>query len=190
MRSRGLYPGVNGVRLLDVDPGADTNRTVYTFVGALDAVGEAAFRGRDRRRASSSTCRSTRARTRAWARWTSARSCRSPARRWTQCVEAARALGRRMARHSRCPSISTSTRRRGRNGATSPTSAPANTRDWRRSSPIRRGRRMRDRRSSTRGSARRSSARASSSSPTTSTSTRASRSWRTKWRSTSARPGD
>ena len=37
--------GVNGVRLLDVDPGADTNRTVYTFVGALDAVGEAAFRG-------------------------------------------------------------------------------------------------------------------------------------------------
>ncbi len=37
--------GVNGVRLLDVDPGADTNRTVYTFVGALDAVSEAAFRG-------------------------------------------------------------------------------------------------------------------------------------------------
>jgi glutamate formiminotransferase/formiminotetrahydrofolate cyclodeaminase len=36
--------GVNGVRLLDVDPGVDTNRTVYTFVGALDAVGEAAFR--------------------------------------------------------------------------------------------------------------------------------------------------
>ena len=36
--------GVNGVRLLDVDPGADTNRTVYTFVGTLDAVGEAAFR--------------------------------------------------------------------------------------------------------------------------------------------------
>ncbi len=37
--------GVNGVRLLDVDPGADTNRTVYTFVGAPDAVSEAAFRG-------------------------------------------------------------------------------------------------------------------------------------------------
>lgn len=36
--------GVSGVRLLDVDPGADTNRTVYTFVGALDAVSEAAFR--------------------------------------------------------------------------------------------------------------------------------------------------
>ncbi len=36
--------GVNGVRLLDVDPGADTNRTVYTFVGAPDAVAEAAFR--------------------------------------------------------------------------------------------------------------------------------------------------
>lgn len=36
--------GVNGVRLLDVDPGADTNRTVYTFVGEPAAVSEAAFR--------------------------------------------------------------------------------------------------------------------------------------------------
>jgi glutamate formiminotransferase/formiminotetrahydrofolate cyclodeaminase len=36
--------GVNGVRLLDVDPGADTNRTVYTFVGEPEAVSEAAFR--------------------------------------------------------------------------------------------------------------------------------------------------
>jgi glutamate formiminotransferase/formiminotetrahydrofolate cyclodeaminase len=37
--------GASGVRLLDVDPGADTNRTVYTFVGAPEAVAEAAFRG-------------------------------------------------------------------------------------------------------------------------------------------------
>lgn len=37
--------GVSGVRLLDVDAGADTNRTVYTFVGTPDAVAEAAFRG-------------------------------------------------------------------------------------------------------------------------------------------------
>ncbi len=36
--------GVSGVRLLDVDAGADTNRTVYTFVGAPEAVSEAAFR--------------------------------------------------------------------------------------------------------------------------------------------------
>lgn len=36
---------VSGVRLLDVDPGADTNRTVYTFVGAPEAVAEAAFQG-------------------------------------------------------------------------------------------------------------------------------------------------
>jgi glutamate formiminotransferase/formiminotetrahydrofolate cyclodeaminase len=36
--------GVSGVRLLDVDAGADTNRTVYTFVGKPDAVSEAAFR--------------------------------------------------------------------------------------------------------------------------------------------------
>ena len=34
----------DGVRLLDVDPGLATNRTVFTFVGAPDAVQEAAFR--------------------------------------------------------------------------------------------------------------------------------------------------
>ena len=34
---------VAGVRLLDVDPGADTNRTVVTFVGDPDQVVEAAF---------------------------------------------------------------------------------------------------------------------------------------------------
>jgi len=33
-----------GVTLLDVDPGADTNRTVITFVGEPDAVVEGAFR--------------------------------------------------------------------------------------------------------------------------------------------------
>lgn len=35
--------GVEGVRLLDVDPGKDTNRTVVTFVGAPDQVCDAAF---------------------------------------------------------------------------------------------------------------------------------------------------
>lgn len=35
---------VEGVKLLDVDPGAATNRTVITFVGEPDAVCEAAFR--------------------------------------------------------------------------------------------------------------------------------------------------
>ena len=35
---------VDGVRLLDVDPGAATNRTVITFVGEPEAVIEAAFR--------------------------------------------------------------------------------------------------------------------------------------------------
>lgn len=34
---------VDGVKLLDVDPGATTNRTVVTFVGTPDAVVEAAF---------------------------------------------------------------------------------------------------------------------------------------------------
>src|SRR5438093_12224023 len=36
---------VDGVSLLDVDPGASTNRTVLTFVGNPHAVVEAAFRG-------------------------------------------------------------------------------------------------------------------------------------------------
>ena len=36
---------VDGVSLLDVDPGVSTNRTVVTFVGSLDAAVEAAFRG-------------------------------------------------------------------------------------------------------------------------------------------------
>ncbi len=36
---------VEGVSLLDVDPGASTNRTVVTFVGSPEAVIEAAFRG-------------------------------------------------------------------------------------------------------------------------------------------------
>lgn len=34
---------VKGVKLLDVDPGEATNRTVITFVGSPDAVLEAAF---------------------------------------------------------------------------------------------------------------------------------------------------
>ncbi len=36
---------VEGVKLLNVDPGEDFNRTVYTFVGGPKAVLEAAFRG-------------------------------------------------------------------------------------------------------------------------------------------------
>ncbi len=36
---------VEGVRLLDVDPGRATHRTVFTFVGTVEAVEEAAFLG-------------------------------------------------------------------------------------------------------------------------------------------------
>jgi len=36
---------VAGVTILDVDPGADTNRTVVTIVGEPESVGEAAFQG-------------------------------------------------------------------------------------------------------------------------------------------------
>jgi len=38
-----VIESVEGVKLLDVDPGKDTNRTVVTFVGNPDAVSEAAF---------------------------------------------------------------------------------------------------------------------------------------------------
>jgi glutamate formiminotransferase/formiminotetrahydrofolate cyclodeaminase len=34
---------IEGIKLLDVDPGADFNRTVYTFVGEPEAILEAAF---------------------------------------------------------------------------------------------------------------------------------------------------
>lgn len=38
-----VVESVDGVRLLDMDPGQATHRTVFTFVGAPDAVKEAAF---------------------------------------------------------------------------------------------------------------------------------------------------
>jgi len=51
-RDRGLIDkitaaiaAVKGIKLLDVDPGADTNRPVVTFIGAPEAVAEAAFAG-------------------------------------------------------------------------------------------------------------------------------------------------
>src|SRR5512135_3759347 len=40
----GEIEGVPGVKLLDVDPGASTNRTVVTFIGPPEAAQEAAFR--------------------------------------------------------------------------------------------------------------------------------------------------
>ena len=39
-----VVDAVDGVKLLDIDPGAATNRTVITFVGEPDAVIEAAYR--------------------------------------------------------------------------------------------------------------------------------------------------
>ncbi|MEE8565637.1 MAG: glutamate formimidoyltransferase, partial [Candidatus Thermoplasmatota archaeon] len=39
----GAIKAVEGVKLLDVDPGSDFNRTVYTFVGEPESVLEAAF---------------------------------------------------------------------------------------------------------------------------------------------------
>src|SRR6266513_2844048 len=42
-RVAGAVRGVTGVRLLDVAPNPDHNRTVLTFVGPPDAVAEAAL---------------------------------------------------------------------------------------------------------------------------------------------------
>ncbi|MGB7452830.1 MAG: glutamate formimidoyltransferase [Lysobacterales bacterium] len=39
-----VIEGVQGIQLLDVDPGESTNRTVVTFIGAPEPVKEAAFR--------------------------------------------------------------------------------------------------------------------------------------------------
>ena len=36
---------VDGITLLDVDPGSDTNRTVVTFVGSPEVIVEGAFQG-------------------------------------------------------------------------------------------------------------------------------------------------
>jgi glutamate formiminotransferase/formiminotetrahydrofolate cyclodeaminase len=41
----GAIASVKGVRLLHVDVGKSANRTVVTFIGTPDAIGEAAFRG-------------------------------------------------------------------------------------------------------------------------------------------------
>ncbi len=38
-----VIESVEGIKLLDVDPGKDTNRTVVTFVGSPESVSEAAF---------------------------------------------------------------------------------------------------------------------------------------------------
>src|SRR5206468_4876312 len=40
----GAIESMDGVALLDVDPGATTNRTVVTFVGSPEGAVEAAFR--------------------------------------------------------------------------------------------------------------------------------------------------
>ncbi|MDP2957520.1 MAG: glutamate formimidoyltransferase [Longimicrobiales bacterium] len=44
----GAIGAVAGVKLLDMAPGANTNRTVVTFIGSPDAVEEAAFRAVER----------------------------------------------------------------------------------------------------------------------------------------------
>ena len=67
-----------GCSLLDVDPGASTNRTVYTFVGEPEAVVEGALAAARVARLRIDM-RTQKGEHPAWAPWTSARSSRSRA---------------------------------------------------------------------------------------------------------------
>ena len=64
-----------GCTLLDVDPGASTNRTVYTFVGEPEAVVRGGPRGGPGRARAHRHATPQRASTRGSAPSTSARSC-------------------------------------------------------------------------------------------------------------------
>ena len=123
---------VTGVTLLDVDPGADTNRTVYTFVGPPDAVSEAALRMARKVAALIDMSRHQGEHPRIGA----LDVCPIvPVSGITmdECVDVARALGRRIADELQIPSISTSTRPLATSGGAWPTSAQANTKGSRRS---------------------------------------------------------
>ena len=67
-----------GVKLLDVDPGESTNRTVVTFIGTPEAAAEAAFRA-IRKAAEVIDMRAHKGAHSRSERPTSARSCRSRA---------------------------------------------------------------------------------------------------------------
>lgn len=145
---------VDGIRLLDVDPGKATHRTVVTFVGAPEAVAEAAFRAI---RAAAAVI-DMRAHHGEHPRMGATDVCPLvpvAGIGMEAVVDLARDLGRRVGRSSASPSTSTSAPRRGRRAATSPPSAPASTRACRRSCATPSGRRTSGRRSSTRRRARR-----------------------------------
>jgi glutamate formiminotransferase / formiminotetrahydrofolate cyclodeaminase len=94
--------GVPGVALLDVDPGTDTNRTVYTFVGAPESVVEAAVRMARKAAALIDMSRHTGAHPRIGA----VDVCPIvPVSEITmsECVDVARALGRRLADELQIP---------------------------------------------------------------------------------------
>ncbi|HSG28855.1 MAG TPA: glutamate formimidoyltransferase, partial [Candidatus Krumholzibacterium sp.] len=87
--------GVEGVKLLDVDPGKDTNRTVVTMIGSPDEVVEAAFRAIKK----AAEVIDMRSHTGAHARMGATDVCPFvPVRGVTMddCVELARRLGRRV----------------------------------------------------------------------------------------------
>ena len=154
--------GVADVKLLDVDPGADTNRTVYTFVGPPEAVADAALKAAQQAYELIDMAKHRGAHPRMGAMDVCPIVPISGVT-MDECVEISRGIGRRIADGARaCRSTSTSTRPPPRRGAAWRTSAPASTRGSSGSCRTRPGRPTPGPPASTRSSARRSSARASS----------------------------
>jgi glutamate formiminotransferase/formiminotetrahydrofolate cyclodeaminase len=117
--------GTEGARLLDVDMGAATHRTVVTFVGTPAAVEEAAFRA-IRTAAERIDMSGTTGSTHAWG--DGRLSLRPPGRRHHGRLRGHRPpLGSGWDASSESPSICTRRRPPGRSDARSPTSVPEST---------------------------------------------------------------
>ncbi len=92
----GAISSVQGARLLDVDPGRDTNRTVFTFVGPPEAVAEAAFQAASVAAARIDMSRHTGAHARIGAMDVCPFVPVGDGATMEDCVELARAVGRRI----------------------------------------------------------------------------------------------
>ena len=123
---------VSGVKLMDVDPGADTNRTVVTFVGDPDSVLEAAFRGI----AAAAKLIDMRQHTGSHPRMGACDVCPFiPVEgvSMDDCAELARRLGERVGSELEVPVYLMNMPPAGPNAATSPWCVRGNTKAWKRS---------------------------------------------------------
>jgi glutamate formiminotransferase/formiminotetrahydrofolate cyclodeaminase len=124
---------VEGVSLLDVDPGASTNRTVVTFVGSPEAAVEGAFRGIQK----AAELIDMRKQKGAHPRMGATDVCPFiPVSdvSWEEAIACAQSLGKRVAAELEFPSISTRRRPKIRRARIFPSSARANTKAFSRRS--------------------------------------------------------